>query len=89
MLLSADPKICYHSLSFILTLLFPLTFLSCFPFSEILFSEGPPPDPFNNPKAICRNFSSTFLWLQLLTGPITMAVIPLFPQLHILILRQG
>ncbi|KAM7388973.1 hypothetical protein PAMP_022974 [Pampus punctatissimus] len=45
-------------------------------------SSAVPPEPFNNPKAICRDFSSTHLQVQHLTDPITIAVNPLFPQLQ-------
>lgn len=35
-----------------------------------------PPEPFNNPKAIYRDFGSTHLQVPLLAGPITMAESP-------------
>lgn len=48
-----------------------------------------PPEPFNNPKAIYRDFSSAHLQVRHLTDPITIAVTPLFPQPEVLILQKS
>lgn len=42
------------------------------------------PEPFNNPKAIYRDFGSTHLQVPLFAGTITMAETPLVPQLQLL-----
>lgn len=43
------------------------------------------PEPFNNPKAIYRDFGSTHHQVPLLTAGTTIAETPLFPQLQLLI----
>lgn len=48
-----------------------------------------PPEPFNNPKAIYRDFGSTHHQVPLLTVATTIAETPLFPQLQLLISGRG